>query len=486
MTTPVSVIIDEIQQLYLSDSMPWVVGYSGGKDSTASLQLIWNAISLLSEDKRVKPIHVISTDTLVENPVIAAWVAKSLECIRIAAKQQNMPVQAHRLTPSLENRCWVNLIGKGYPAPRNRFRWCTDRLKISASTKFIQELSEANGEAILVLGQRRGESSARDKVMDQYSGSTRSRLSRNKDARLSRVWVYLPVETWSSDDVWEYIITEPNPWGVDNQELFHIYRGATADAECPVVVDTTTPSCGDSRFGCYVCTMVTQDKSMQAMIQNDEQKAWMQPILMFRNTQLTTADREVRDFQRMNGQLKVFNGSLVHGPYRQEKRRELLKELLSTQKTVCEAGSKVGYDDVELISIEELDEIRRIWVEDKGEIEDLVPIIYNEVYDKPYPGKEIEPVPLDPSDLILLKSISQELDGEAADQLYRLTRSLLAVQFQSINNQKRSQHLDKLESILQSQGFRTEEEALAFAVSMEEQRASEAYEEEQSDAMPPY
>jgi len=467
--TPVSVILQEIRELYLSDSIPWVVGYSGGKDSTASLQLIWAAVASLSTEQRTKKIYVISTDTLVENPVIAAWVAHSLECINHAALQQDLPIEAHRLVPSLENRFWVNLIGKGYPAPRNRFRWCTDRLKISASTKFIQELSEANGEAILVLGQRRGESSARNKVMDEYQGSTRNRLSRNKDPRLSRVWVYLPVETWTSADVWEFIITETNPWGVDNQELFNIYRGATADAECPIVVDTTTPSCGDSRFGCYVCTMVTQDKSMQAMVQNDEQKAWMQPILMYRNTHLATADREVRDFQRMNGQLMVFNGSLVHGPYLQEKRSLLLKELLATQQVVRDAGNKVGYHNVELISIEELDEIRRIWVEDKGEIEDLVPQIYTEVYGLAYPGKEIEPVPLDPRDLELLKQVSQEIDSEASGQLYRLTRSLLARQFQSIQTQKRSKHLDQLESILQSQGFRTEAEALAFANRLEGQ-----------------
>lgn len=484
--TPVSVILQEVRDLYLSDSMPWVVGYSGGKDSTASLQLIWNAIASLPAEQRTKKIYVISTDTLVENPVIAAWVANSLKCINHVAQQLDLPIEAHRLTPSLENRFWVNLIGKGYPAPRNRFRWCTDRLKISASTKFIQELSEANGEAILVLGQRRGESSARNKVMDEYHGSTRDRLSRNKDPRLSRVWVYLPVETWTSADVWEYIVTESNPWGVDNQELFNIYRGATADAECPVVVDTTTPSCGDSRFGCYVCTMVTQDKSMQAMVTNDEQKAWMQPILLFRNTHLATADREVRDFQRMNGQLKVFNGSLVHGPYLQNKRGALLRELLSTQKVVKEAGNQVGYKDVELISIEELDEIRRIWVEEKGEIEDLVPQIYEEVYDHPYPGKEIEPVPLDPQDLALLREVANEVDEEASDQLYRLTRSLLATQFQSIQTHKRSKHLDKLESILQAQGFRTEDEALAFAKRLEEQQGSDPQDDESSDALPLY
>ncbi|GLU35125.1 hypothetical protein Busp01_49670 [Trinickia caryophylli] len=472
MTTPVSKIIEEIQSLYLSDPVPWIVGYSGGKDSTASLQLIWNAIAALPKEQRRKDVHVISTDTLVENPVIAAWVENSLLCMKLAAAKQNLPIKAHRLTPSMENRFWVNLIGKGYPAPRPKFRWCTDRLKISASTEFIQNLSESSGEAILVLGQRRGESQARDKVLDHYSGSTRDRLSRNKDPKLARVWVYLPIETWSSDDVWEYIITEPNPWGVDNQELFAIYRGATADSECPVVVDKSTPSCGDSRFGCYVCTMVTQDKSMQAMIQNDEQKRWMQPILDYRNAYLAVDDRELRDFRRMNGRLTVFKGSLVHGPYKQAYRAELLEQLLRTQKAVQEAARSQGGEAIELISMDELDEIRRIWVEKKREIDDLVPEIFERVYGRSYPGREVEPLPLDRSDLAILREVAEELDPEASEELYKLTRSLLGAQFQSMQTQKRSKQLDELESILQFHAFRNEAEALEFALISDQRTAA--------------
>lgn len=483
MATPVETIIKEIQAIYLSDGLPWVIGYSGGKDSTASLQLVWTAIAQLPLEQRKKDIHVISTDTLVENPVIAAWVDHSLQCIGVAAKEQQLRIYPHRLTPALENRFWVNLIGKGYPAPRNRFRWCTDRLKISASTKFIQELSEANNEAILVLGQRRGESQARDKVMDHYNGSTRDRLSRNKDPKLSRVWVYLPVETWTSDDVWEYIITEPNPWGIDNQELFNIYRGATPDAECPIVVDSSTPSCGDSRFGCYVCTMVSQDKSMQAMIQNDDQKAWMQPILDFRNQHLSTSDWDVRDFQRMNGQIKLMNGELIHGPYLQAHRAKLLEELLRTQKIV-RAAKVPGFDRIELVSQDELDEIRRIWVEDKGEIEDLVPQIYERVFGESYPGKAMEPVPLESDDLQMLKEVAAELEPDAVDRLYRLTRSLLAVQFQSMQSQKRSKHLDRLESVLASNAFRTEEEALSFALMVEKSAADAVEKNEPADVQP--
>lgn len=475
MSTSAENIIKEIQALYLSDSLPWIIGYSGGKDSTASLQLIWTAIAELPEERRrFKPIHVISTDTLVENPVIALWVELSLQQMKLAAHKAGLPIHPHRLTPTLENRFWVNLIGKGYPAPRPKFRWCTDRLKISASTKFIQELSEANGEAILVLGQRRGESQARDKVIDQYQDSTRARLSRNRDAKLSRVWVYLPIETWSSDDVWEYIIQTPNPWGISNQDLFDIYRGATPDAECPIVVDKSTPSCGDSRFGCYVCTMVSQDKSMAAMIQNDSAKAWMQPIMDFRDRYLAVDDRAMRDFRRMNGKLILMNGRLVHGPYSQERRAELLRELLKTQTTVRKADVK-GVEAIELIGLDELQEIRRIWVVDKGEIEDLVPAIYQEATGTPYPGKELDPMPLEAADLEMLRQVATEWvreqlpageaeqSSERANELYKLTRTLLATAFRGLQSRRRSKQLDELQALLSAYAFVDEKDALEFA-----------------------
>ena len=470
-------IIAEIQELYLSDSLPWIIGYSGGKDSTASLQLIWNAVAALPEDRRrFKPIHVISTDTLVENPIIALWVKASLLKMEIAASQQGLAIHPHHLTPALENRFWVNLIGKGYPAPRPKFRWCTDRLKISASTKFIQDLSEANGEAILVLGQRKGESHARDKVIEQYKNSTRDRLSRNRDPRLSRVWVYLPVESWSSDDVWEYVIENPNPWGAENQELFEIYRGATPDAECPIVVDKSTPSCGDSRFGCYVCTMVTQDKSMAAMILNDESKTWMQPIMDFRDKFLAVDDREFRDFRRLNGRITLLRDRLVHGPYSQNRRATLLRELLQTQVTVRISGESIGAGNLELLSLDELQEIRRIWVEDKGEIEDLLPTIYEQVVGKKYPGKEIDPMPLDQQDLNLLQDVVKEWTSEQhatdnetdaaerAAELFKLTRSLLATSFRGLQSRKRSKQLDEVEQLLKAFAFIDEKDALEFAM----------------------
>ena len=61
-------IYEIVQSLFLADDIPWVIGYSGGKDSTATLQLVWYALAELPDWQRTrKTVHVISTDTLVES-----------------------------------------------------------------------------------------------------------------------------------------------------------------------------------------------------------------------------------------------------------------------------------------------------------------------------------------------------------------------------------------------------------------------------------
>jgi DNA sulfur modification protein DndC len=271
---------------------------------------------------------------------------------------------------------------------------------------------------------------------------------------------------------------EKNPWGFNNNELLTMYQGATADGECPLVVDSTTPSCGDSRFGCYVCTMVSQDKSMSAMIQNHEEKKWMQPLLDLRNQRLlTTDDRHLRDFRRMDGRLTVMevskegsdvmrapNGKLyqlVHGPYKQTYRELLLRGLLQAQKEVNEnAPENVRFD---LFMIEDLQEIRRIWLFEKHEIEDSVPRIYEEVMGSPYPAPPLDDNQVfNAGDIDVLREITAEKDP---DQLhFHLVRQLLAVEGKYQHAARRAGLFDELNEVLEDQAFDGEMEALEFAV----------------------
>ena len=161
-------VTEIIKELYLEDMIPWICGYSGGKDSTAVVQLVWYALRELPPEKRRKTVHVISTDTLVESPVVAIWAADSLKKMERQAKEEGLPVIPHRLTPAAANTFWVNLIGRGYPYPRRDFRWCTDRMKIDPSNRFIKQVLDAESEAILVLGTRKAESAARKATMEGY------------------------------------------------------------------------------------------------------------------------------------------------------------------------------------------------------------------------------------------------------------------------------------------------------------------------------
>lgn len=456
-----------IRDLYLSDTIPWVVGYSGGKDSTASLQLIWNAIGALEPGQRTKTVHVISTDTMVENPIVSMWVGHSLLKMREAAAVQHLPIQSHRLTPSSEDSFWVNLVGRGYPAPRPKFRWCTSRLKINPSNQFINDVVDKNGEAILVLGSRKRESEKRKEVIAKFEGSTRNLLSRNNNPKLDRCWVYTPIVEWSNDDVWQYLMQVENPWGYNNKDLLGMYQGATADGECPLVVDTSTPSCGDSRFGCYVCTMVDQDKSMQAMIRNDDEKEWMLPLADLRNVYLDVKDdRKHRDFRRMNKSLTLFNGRLVHGPYTQSYRAKVLRAILRAQKSVREQGPE-AVRNIELVTLPELEKIRALWVESKHEIEDLLPKIYEEETGERYPGQPLdESQAFQPDDVRLL----QEISGSASesDELhFQLVRELLHVEHQYRTSARRHGLYDVLDKTLEHGAFSSAEEALAFAVKRE-------------------
>lgn len=389
--------IETIQQVYLEDSIPWICGYSGGKDSSAVVQLVWMALSQLPEEKRTKTVHIISTDTLVESPVVALWASQSLEKMKASAGTDGLPIIPHRLTPQIQNTFWVNLIGRGYPCPRVNFRWCTDRLKIDASNQFIKGILAAESEAILVLGSRKSESSARKHVMESYE-EKRYRKHLSPNGSYPNTYVFTPIENWADSMVWQFLMQHANPWGHSNKDLLAMYRGASSDNECPLVVESGTPSCGGSRMGCWVCTMVTEDKSLAAMIQHDEEKSWMQPLLDFRNyiaaydqgSDMTQndLDRHRRDFRRMTGNLTWHNDRLVHGPYTKETREDFLKRLLELQLFI----QKIGPEEVrhtELITMDELRFIRKIWLNEKHEFDDSLPIIYEKTMGKKFEDNSI-------------------------------------------------------------------------------------------------
>ena len=442
-------LYQEIRDVYLSDSRPWVIGYSGGKDSTTALQLCWIALSKLKKEKLTKPIYVISSDTWVESPVVAQKILKAHRQINAAAMEKQLPFEAHVVQPRVTESFWVNLIGKGYPAPYKRFRWCTDRLKIQPANRFIMEKVATYGEVVLVLGVRRAESISRAQVMSLHKRFD-SKLSRH--STLTNAFVFTPVEDWVVEDVWSYLLAVPSPWGANNQDLVAMYRNATG--ECPLVVDTSTPSCGNSRFGCWTCTVVERDKSMEALIDNGED--WMEPLLDFRDWLQETQDPEkksqFREVRRRDGRVHYWGDNrekLVWGPFKFEFRQEILRKLLETQMEVQAEGPD---PDFELIRQEELFEIRRLWRVEEGDWTDVIPPLYTEVTGKtlPWPSEDVANRGL--LELQILEECAKEHDLPVG-----LLRELIDLEARYHGMSRRANIYNRLESVLKKDWSTAEE-----------------------------
>ena len=357
-------IIHEIQSQYLEDSLPWIVGFSGGKDSTAVLQLIFEALSELNPSELKKEVHVLSNDTLVENPNVVRFLDNQLQRIEEAGKNKlfyHDPKLFHvaKVTPKLEDTFWLNLIGKGYPSPNRWFRWCTERMKINPTSTYILSTVSKHGKAIIVLGTRKAESGNRAASMKQYE-IPGVRLRKHT---LPNAYVFAPIADLTTQEVWAYLINKPNPWGTDNQDLLDLYRSASDIMECPLVIDDTTPSCGNSRFGCWVCTVVDRDRSMSNMILNGEE--WMQPLIKFRDWLYEIRDNtEMREKRRRTGQDGI-------GPFTMDTRKEILERLLRLEGEVKQ----------ELITIQELAAIQGQWNYD-GSFRFSVSEIYTKIKGK--------------------------------------------------------------------------------------------------------
>lgn len=437
----VDLLQNKIREIYLGDSRPWVIGYSGGKDSSCVLQLTWYALQELPKDKRIKPIYVISSDTLVETPAVVNQIDESLKLIQEKAIEQSMPITVHKVIPEIHDTFWVNMIGRGLPAPYTNFRWCTDRMKIAPTTSFIKRKIAEYGEVTILLGSRRSESSSRGLVMSNRKDKGEY-LSWHSD--IANALVFTPIEEWATNDVWEYLMAVPNPWSGRNDAIVTMYRNAQS-GECPLVIDKTTPSCGGGRFGCWTCTVVQKDRSMEAMIENGD--AWMQPMLDLRDwlteTQIPENKPKIRDHRRRNGRVEFFDAGgdkrLIWGPYRLEFRKEILRKLLKAQVQVRKNGPD---SKVDLIRLEELHKIRQLWLHEEGDWEDELPRIHKEET-----GETIDWLVDDHAGVGGIEKILLQEAAKKAGLPPGLMRELLDVERNHAGMSRRSGIYDKLDSV---------------------------------------
>ncbi len=352
-------IIKEIMIVYKHDNRPWLIGYSGGKDSTLLVSLVYEAMQRLKTAGSImhKKIYIITSDTMVENPIVKNYMHASSNSINTASERDGLKIEANIIYPEPEQTFWSRVIGLGYPTPEPPgFRWCTERLKINPMNKFVNERIEENGEIIILLGVRKGESLTRMKTITarEIEGKL---LNMHND--IPNAYVYNAITEVPNELVWEFLLKDDckSPWDTDMKYLFNLYKGEHLSEEQSVLGEVDRekiPVTGNSRFGCWCCTMVKEDKSLQNFIERGATE--LIPLRNFRNELLKMRDNpQMRDNKRRNGTVyKKADGSFGLGPFTLEARRIILEKLLMLEN---ETG-------LELITISELKAIDKMWDEE--------------------------------------------------------------------------------------------------------------------------
>lgn len=350
--------IEKLKEQYFLDNRPWVVTYSGGKDSTTVLHLVITMLQQLhKEGKDNKHVYVVSSDTTVEMPVIENYTNTRLNQITKFANESDLKISCHKLEPKLDESFWTLLLGKGYPAPTSSFRWCTERMKIDPATEFLKGLVNKHQSILMLLGVRTDESQAR---ANSIEGRVLNHRGLSVHDSIPNAYVLSPIKYWTNAEVWTYLGKNPFPWG-DHSYMMSLYDKGSGEGDCNIALNPESPSCGKTRFGCWVCTVVETDRSMEGMLRNGEE--WMLPLWEYREKLYKYRnDLEKRDTRRRNGQVGA-------GPFLMETRKELLRDLLKAEVDVNinyhnlkkDAADYKPNEKIGLIKDEELELIQRNW-----------------------------------------------------------------------------------------------------------------------------
>ncbi len=264
-----------LEEYYKKDKRPFCVAYSGGKDSSAILYLTIKMLENLkynNYDLSDREVLIINSNTLAELPPVLKHLHNSLNQIEEYALKHELPIKVREVKPELKNTLNVQLIGVGMPPPSNSLRWCTDKLKVFPIDKEIKSYFP-DGRFISVIGTRRDESFSRDARIEKASvkGTNLKLNDRYKNANN-----LMPIESWSTKDVWEYLLRQKNDL-VNIDFLWKLYSDASGKKanECSFVgaggknIEENKLGCGVSRFGCWQCYMVRdKDKSLDGLMKS--------------------------------------------------------------------------------------------------------------------------------------------------------------------------------------------------------------------------
>ena len=319
----------------------WVLAFSGGKDSSATLKIFLSAYRRAK--RKPDTITLIYCDTGVESPVLDVHVKSLLARVRLEFEEKSIPIYIRILKAPVQDRFFVRLIGRGYPPPTNSFRWCTTGLRIRPVSQFV--FAHRPEDTVLVLGLRRSESSQRDRSLQR---SEELYWQKQREG-VGDYDLFLPIVEMSMAEVWDAVFALAEPRCLNSQALETLYRDASG--ECPVIKAPDAPPCASGRFGCWTCTVIRKDKSGAELIKSGYDE--LIPYFEFRHWLTEIRNDPLRRWpNRRSGQIGM-------GPFTIDARQEVLNRVGALER---QTGTElVNADERGLIaSLWRLDSIPRL------------------------------------------------------------------------------------------------------------------------------
>lgn len=328
----------ESLQAYGSLYKHWAVAYSGGKDSTATVTLVAHLIAT-GQIPTPESLTVLYADTRMELPPLHACA------MTILGELQQRGIKTQVVLPALDDRFFVYMFGRGVPAPKNRFRWCTPQLKVEPMEAALMGLRQQYGEKFLMLtGVRLGESAARDQ---------RIALSCSKDGgECGQGWFQVqtpesvadtlaPLLHWRVCHIWDWLTFYAPDYGFSTGMVAEAYGGDEAEEI-------------NARTGCVGCNLASKDVALDAILRLP-QWAYLAPFKRLKPLYQELVQPQYRlrkiDEKKKDGTPSANPNRL--GPYTMEARRYGLKVVLDIQDEINRAAREQGRPLVDLISTEE-------------------------------------------------------------------------------------------------------------------------------------
>lgn len=222
------------------------LAWSGGKDSMTVYQLFVMALLEIPLKERIHTIYLETSDTLLEAPPVKEYLTTQLDTIRRQIKKLKLPIEIVVLKPEITDTFFVNIIGKGYSSPDSNFRWCTDRLKIQPTTKFIKKRLDEEESVYVVTGARSAESVTRARRLSKYTLDGKIKTN----ASQSNSFIFTPIEDWATEEVWDFLKQK----GIFNNEAIEkLYEESNPNKDVYQ----------GNRHGCWACTVVQNDKALE-------------------------------------------------------------------------------------------------------------------------------------------------------------------------------------------------------------------------------